>query len=296
MIFKGSCVALVTPFKNNKVDFDALARLIDFQIDAKTDAILVLGTTGESSTLSDKEKMAIIKFAKNKIAGRAKLVVGTGSNSTKTAITNSQIAQKLGADAVLVVSPYYNKCTQAGAILHYKAVANSINIPVILYNVPSRTGFNLLPESVEKLAEVENIVAIKEANGDINHILELFDKCRGKIDIYSGNDNLNHIFYTLGGAGTISVVANIFPKQIKQQLETKNNATLHKISQLCFVEPNPIPIKFLLCYAGFIENELRLPLTPLSNAYKKMLKDCYNQIQPNETNCKNSLAEAIYGD
>ena len=277
MIFEGSCVALVTPFKNCKVDFEALGRLIDFQLEAKTDAILVLGTTGEASTLSVREKVEIIKFAKNKIDGKAKFIVGTGGNCTESAVKMSALAQKLGADAILVVTPYYNKCTQNGAYMHYEKIANAVKIPVILYNVPSRTGFNLLPETVQKLAEIKNIVAIKEANGDINHILDLFDKCRGKLDIYCGNDNLNHIFYMLGGKGTISVVANVLPNEIKQQYINRDGKVLNKISSLCFVEPNPIPVKFLLSHMGLIQNELRLPLTTLSDGYKKQLVDCLEQ-------------------
>ena len=283
-VFEGSCVALVTPFKNNKIDYFALQNLIQFQLSQNTDAILVLGTTGESSCISFCEREKIIEFAKNVIANRAKLIVGTGANSTQVAIKYTRQAQKLGADAVLIVTPYYNKCTQQGAILHFEKIAKCVDIPIILYNVPSRTGFNLHPQTIEHLSKYENIVAIKEANSNIEHILQLFNVCKGKLDIYCGNDNLNHIFKNLGAKGTISVVANAFPKQIKQQYKTTNQAKLNKISEglynfcdLCFIETNPIPIKYVLFKMGLIENELRLPLCPLSQQNQNQVWECYKK-------------------
>ena len=284
MIFEGSCVALVTPFKNNKIDYAALQNLIEFQLGEKTDAILILGTTGESSCVSFVEREKIIDFAKNIINGKAKLIVGTGSNNTQTAIKYTKQAKKLGADAALVVSPYYNKCTQQGAILHFEKIANCVDMPIILYNVPSRTGFNINPQTVAHLSKCENIVAIKEANSNIEHILQLFNLCKDKIDIYCGNDNLNHIFKSLGAKGTISVVANVFPKQIKQQYKIANQnkqnnlaEKLYDFCNLCFIETNPIPIKYVLFKMGLIQNELRLPLCPLSQQNSQLVWDCYQK-------------------
>ena len=278
--FSGSCAALVTPFKNNKVDFLALEKLIDFQILSGTDAILVLGTTGEASCLTDEERKKIICFAKEKINNKAQLFVGTGANSTKKTIKNTRIAKECGANAVLVVTPYYNKCTQEGAVLHYSTIANAVDIPIIVYNVPSRTGFNLLPQTTLKLSEIKNIVGIKEANGNIDHILELFYLCKDKLAIYSGNDSLNKIFLSFGGDGVISVVANVLPKQIKTQCIEKNlesqsylHNLLYNISKLCFVETNPIPVKYFLSKMKLIQNQLRLPLTPLSQKYQKQLDE-----------------------
>ena len=282
-IFEQSCVALVTPFKNKKVDFGAMQKLIEIQLKANTDAILILGTTGEASCISYSERAKIIKFAKNIINGKTKLIVGTGANCTETAIKNTKQAQKLGADAVLIVTPYYNKCTQQGAILHYQKIANSVDIKIILYNVPSRTGFNLLPQTVERLAENKNIVAIKEANSNIEHILQLFKLCKDKIDIYCGNDNLNHIFFMQGAKGVISVVANVFPKQIKKQFSgdiktsIKIADVLYDFNNMCFVETNPIPIKYVLHKIGLIENEQRLPLCPLSKDNQQPLWECYQK-------------------
>lgn len=282
-IFEKSCVALVTPFKNQKVDFGAMKKLIEIQLKANTDAILILGTTGEAACISFTERAKIIKFAKNIINNKAKLIVGTGANCTKTAIKNTKQAQKLGADAVLIVTPYYNKCTQQGAIFHYQKIANSVDIKIILYNVPSRTGFNLLPQTVAHLSKHKNIVGIKEANSNIEHILQLFKLCKDKIDIYSGNDNLNHIFFMQGAKGTISVVANVFPKQIKKQFSGDINTstqiadTLYDFNNMCFVETNPIPIKYVLHKIGLIENEQRLPMCPLSYENQQPLFDCYQK-------------------
>ena len=280
-IFEQSCVALVTPFKDGKIDFCAMQKLIEFQIHAKTNAILILGTTGEASCISFEERAKVIKFAKNIINNRAKLVVGTGSNCTQVAIKYTKQAQKLGADAVLIVTPYYNKCTQQGAVCHYQKIADSVDIKIILYNVPSRTGFNLLAQTVEQLSKHKNIVAIKEANSNIDHILQLFKLCKDKIDIYCGNDNLNHIFFMQGAKGTISVVANVFPEQIKNQFafdfqkSTQIADILYDFNNMCFVETNPIPIKYVLNKMGIVENQLRLPLCPLSQNNQNPLWECY---------------------
>lgn len=268
MIFKGVGTALVTPFcMDGNVDYLALENLIKKQIENNIDAIIILGTTGESSTITTKERETIITFSKRIINNRCKLIVGTGSNCTDTAIKLTKQAETLGADACLIVSPYYNKCTQQGIIEHYKQINSKTNIPFIVYNVPSRTGVNILPETELELSKLKNMCGIKEANDNINHILELFNKI--DVPIYCGNDNLNYLFSCLGGAGTISVASNAYPNLIKKQFDVNSNSLqlhllLHNFFELLFIEPNPIPIKFVLSYKGLIKNKLRLPLTPLS--------------------------------
>lgn len=268
-IFNGVCTALITPFcEDGSVDFVALRNLIENQIEEGVSALLVLGTTGESPTLTESEKLKIMFFAKKIIDGRCKLIVGTGSNNTKTAIHMTQQAQIMGADACLVITPFYNKCTQQGLITHFKCVAKSTKLPVIIYNVPSRTGVNLAPDTLKELSKIENIVGIKEANGDIGHILSVFAAVKGKMAIYCGNDNLNHVFKCLGGNGTISVLSNVYCKEVVESW--KNFASSLRAQQkffnmcnLLFVEPNPIPVKYVLSKFGKIKNVLRLPLTTL---------------------------------
>lgn len=271
MIFKGVCTALVTPFcQDGKIDYLALEKLIEFQIKNKVEAIVLLGTTGESSTIDKNERETLITFAKRIINKRIKLIIGTGCNNTAKAIKLTQQAEILGADACLVVSPYYNKCTQSGILAHYKQICACTNLPVIVYNVPSRTGVNILPETAKELCQISNVDGFKEANGNIDHILQLFslvDK-----PIYCGNDNLNYIFHCLGATGTISVASNAYPQQVKLLFESFSNSKmlnlqLAKLCELLFVEPNPIPIKYILSKKGLIGNFLRLPLTPLSTKF-----------------------------
>lgn len=283
IIFTGSCTAIITPFKNGEVDFESFKKLIDYQLENGTDAIAVLGTTGEPATLDENEKEDIITFAKMEIDGRAKLIVGTGANSTKKAVENSQTAQRLGADALLIVTPYYNKCTQNGLVEHYTQISNAVDIPIIVYNVPTRTGVNILPDTAVILSEIKNVCGIKEASGDIGQIMLLCKKLHGKIAIYSGEDSHNFIFLTLGGLGVISVTGNILPKEIKllttlvnkkQFEEAKNlHEKLLSINKNIFIEVNPIPVKFACSEMGLCENELRLPLTSLEKIHEEIIRN-----------------------
>lgn len=274
-IFTGSGVAIVTPFyENGEINFEELGRLIEFQIANKTDAIVICGTTGEASTMSHEEHLECIRYAVEKTAGRVPVVAGTGSNCTDTAIYLSQEAEKYGADALLVVSPYYNKATQKGLIAHFTAVANAVSLPIILYNVPGRTGCNILPETAVALAKnVENIVAIKEASGNISQVAKLAALADGCIDIYSGNDDQVVPLLSLGGKGVISVLANVAPEEthdiVAKYLEGDTAGSLALqlralplIDQL-FCEVNPIPVKKAVSLLGFEAGPLRMPLTEM---------------------------------
>lgn len=273
-IFTGSGVAIVTPFyENGEINFEELGRVIEFQIANKTDAIVICGTTGEASTMSPEEHLECIRYAVEKTAGRVPVIAGTGSNCTSTAIYLSREAEKHGADALLVVTPYYNKATQKGLIAHFTAVANAVS-PIILYNVPSRTGCNILPETAVALAKnVENIVAIKEASGNISQVAKLAALSDGCIDIYSGNDDQVVPLLSLGGKGVISVLANVAPEEthdiVAKYLEgdTKGSLALQLkalplIDQL-FCEVNPIPVKKAMNLLGFAAGPLRMPLTEM---------------------------------
>lgn len=277
-VFKGAGVAIVTPFKpNGEVDYEKFAQLLEFQINNGTDAIIVCGTTGESSTLTHEEHLDVIKYCVEKVAGRIPVVAGTGSNCTETAIYLSTEAEKYGVDAVLLVSPYYNKATQKGLYKHYKAIADSIKIPVILYNVPSRTGCNILPETVVKLCtEVENIVGVKEASGNISQIVRLMALADGKVDLYSGNDDQIVPLLALGGKGVISVLSNVAPGQTHDICEKFFNGDVEgscklqlQAAELCealFCEVNPIPVKKALDLMGMDMGTLRMPLTEMDEA------------------------------
>lgn len=272
MLFKGSGVALITPFTEQGIHFDALDKLIEWHIAEGTDAIIVGGTTGEASTLSKEERTQLFSHTVKKVAGRVPVIAGTGSNSTATAIEYSIQAEMCGVDGFLIVTPYYNKCTQKGLIAHYTAIAESVNCPIILYNVPSRTGVNMLPDTVKALSEVKNIVAIKEASADITQIVELFRVVDPSFAIYSGNDD--HIFplLALGAAGVISTVANIIPKlthdlcaSFWDQDFSRSKEIQYRINPLVkavFAEVNPIPVKACVNLLGFEAGEVRLPLTP----------------------------------
>ena len=254
-IFKGAGVAIVTPFtQDDKVNFEELGKMIDFQIAGGTDAIIICGTTGESSTLTHEEHDACIKFAVEHTAGRVPVIAGTGSNSTAEAIRLSTHAQNNGADALLLVTPYYNKATQKGLIQHYTAIANSVDLPIILYNVPSRTGVNILPQTAVTLAKnVKNIVAIKEASGNISQVAELAAIADGCIDIYSGNDDQVVPLLSLGGVGVISVLSNVMPKLTHDMVMSYLNGDVKLSRQLqlsvmnlnkaLFCEVNPIPVR-----------------------------------------------------
>ena len=283
-IFKGAGVAIVTPMKaNGEVNFEKFKELIEFQIANDTDAIIVCGTTGESSTLSHEEHLEVIKYCVDTVAGRIPVVAGTGSNCTETAVYLSTEAEKYGVDGVLLVSPYYNKATQNGLYQHFKTVAEAIKVPVILYNVPSRTGCNILPETVVRLCtDVENIVGVKEASGNISQIAHLASIANGKVDIYSGNDDQIVPILALGGIGVISVLSNVAPRQTHEicqkffdgDIEGSRKIQLDAM-ELChalFCEVNPIPVKKALNLMGMEAGALRMPLTEMEPANADRLK------------------------
>lgn len=283
-IFTGSAVALVTPFKDNgDVDFDKLKELVEFHVAHKTDAIVICGTTGEAATLSHEEHLECIKKCVEFADHRIKVVAGTGSNCTATAIYLSTEAESYGVDGLLVVTPYYNKATQKGLIAHFTAVANSVSVPIILYNVPSRTGCNILPETAVELAKtVDNIVGIKEASGNIGQVVKLASLAQGCIDIYSGNDDQVVPLLSLGGKGVISVTANIIPEDthdmVMKFLEGDIEGSLKlqlKAVELCnalFCEVNPIPVKKAVELLGLCGGPLRMPLTEMEPANVEKLK------------------------
>ena len=283
MIFKGSGVAIVTPFKDGRVDFAKLEELVDWQIQEGTDAIVVAGTTGEASTMNDTDHLAAIKCVIDKVAKRVPVIAGTGSNDTNHGIELSQEAERLGADGLLLVTPYYNKATQKGLIMHYKAIAGSVKIPVILYNVPGRTGVNILPETALELSKVENIVAMKEASGNISQIAKLASIVPEDFAIYSGNDDQIVPILSLGGVGVISVVANICPKDTHDMVikylegDVKASAKLQldmkALIDALFIEVNPIPVKTALNLMGFGVGELKLPLCDMEPSNLEILKN-----------------------
>ncbi|MCI8851921.1 MAG: 4-hydroxy-tetrahydrodipicolinate synthase [Lachnospiraceae bacterium] len=283
-IFTGAGVAVITPMKENgEVNYPKLAEILEDQIAKGTDSIIACGTTGEASTLTHEEHLEVIRFTVEQVKGRVPVIAGTGSNCTETAIYLSVEAEKHGADALLVVTPYYNKATQKGLIAHYTAVAEAVKLPIIMYNVPGRTGCNILPETAAYLAEhVENIVAIKEASGNISQVAKLMQLAGGKIDLYSGNDDQIVPLLSLGGQGVISVLSNVAPKEthdivakwmegdMKGSMELQLRA-LPLIDQL-FCEVNPIPVKAAMNLMGWEAGPLRMPLTEMEEAHKENLK------------------------
>lgn len=274
-IFKGAGTALITPFKDDNVDFEALNNLIEFQISGGIDALIINGTTGEPTTMTRAERTAVAKFALKQVNKRVPVILGTGSNNTYTAIEYSVEAEKLGADGLLIVTPYYNKATQNGLVAHYKAIADKVNIPIILYNVPSRTGLNMLPETVAKLAGYKNISAIKEASGSVSQMMEITRLCGDKIDLMSGEDGLIYPCFAVGGKAVISVASNIVPKYIADMAKTffSGNATeclqmqLHitELVNTLFCEVNPIPVKTAASLMGLCTDYMRLPMTKMEN-------------------------------
>ncbi|HOT19981.1 MAG TPA: 4-hydroxy-tetrahydrodipicolinate synthase [Spirochaetota bacterium] len=282
-MFEGVFTALVTPFKNGKIDYDSVAAIIEHQIAGGVDGVVPMGTTGESPTVSYEEHEEFIVRVVTLVNKRVKVIAGTGSNSTDEAIYLSKAAQDAGVDGVLLVNPYYNKPPQRGLIAHFESVAQSINIPVILYNIPGRTGINFLPESVAQLIQrVPNIVAMKEASGDINQMMNLVELCGNTITLLSGDDNLLLPVLAIGGKGIISVISNLLPNDVKAVVTNFNNGNLeeakrlfYKLLPLCramFYETNPIPIKAAMAMAGFCSSEMRLPLVPLSADNHERLK------------------------
>lgn len=285
-LFNGVGTALITPFKNGKVDYNSLERILDKQLEAKIDAIIVLGTTGEPATISYKERREIINFCIKHVGKRSKIIAGCGTNCTTTSIKYYNLAEELGADGALIVTPYYNKCTLNGLIEHYEIISNTGNLPIIVYNVPGRTGVNISAESLAQIAKIKNVCGIKEASGNISQIMKYFKVASGLIGIYSGDDELNNIFYMLGGMGAISVLSNIIPKQTKKIYEmvkmgNVGDANSMQLKQLnlikcLFLEVNPIPIKAGMSYLGLCENELRMPLTKMTDENFKKLKEQIN--------------------
>ena len=280
-LFYGSGVALVTPFSGGKIDLGALEALIHWQIDMLTDAIIVLGTTGEPCTIAPMERAALLERAVSCVAGRVPLIVGAGANDTRTAIACAEQAQALGADGLLVVTPYYNKASREGLLAHYWAIADSVDIPIIAYNVPSRTGMNMPPEVVAELLKHPMIRGVKEASGDIRQMQRLAALCPGAA-IYAGNDDQAYAMMALGARGVISVVANVLPTAMHEmaasylrgdvELSREMQFALLDVADALFCEVSPIPVKAALSMMGRIEEELRLPLTPLEGEKRAALR------------------------
>ena len=280
-IFTGAATAIVTPLNQNGIDFDSFRKLIEWQIAEGIDAIVVAGTTGEGSTLTDEEHKAAIKFCVDTVAGRVPVIAGTGSNDIAYAISLTKYACEVGADAMLLVTPYYNKATQNGLVKSFTAVADASTKPCILYNVPSRTGCNLKPETCAVLAKHPNIVAIKEASGDISQVAAISRLCGDNLDIYSGNDDQIVPVMSLGGKGVISVLSNLLPKETSQMChayldgdcKTALDMQLKYLPLVdsLFCEVNPIPVKAAMAAMGYCDNYLRLPLTPMEDANEKRL-------------------------
>ena len=279
--FQGSMVAMVTPFRDGKVDDAKIAELVEFHVKNGTDAIIPCGTTGESPTLSHDEHKKVVEVTIKAVGGRVPVIAGTGSNSTTEAIELTEPAKKAGADGVLMVCPYYNKPTQKGLIAHYKVVAEKVDIPIILYNIPGRTGVNMLPETVATLAELPNIVAIKEASGSLDQMTDVIHQCGDRITVVSGDDSLTLPLMSVGGKGVISVIANIIPKETAEMTRAALNGDWKRAREinlrmfpLCkamFYETNPIPVKTAMQLLGRLNGELRLPLSPMSDANKDKL-------------------------
>ena len=283
-MFKGSFVAMITPFtESGKVDEKGINELVEFHIKNGTDGIVPCGTTGESPTLSHEEHKRVVEITIKAVSGRIPVIAGTGSNSTREALDLTSHAKEAGADGALIVVPYYNKPTQKGLYLHYKEIADNVDIPIIVYNVPSRTGVNLLPETLAKLAELENIVAVKEASGNLEQMAQIVELCGDKITLLSGDDKLILPVLSIGGKGVISVVANIIPADVanmvrefeKGNYQTAQNIFISKVyplSSAMFYETNPIPVKTSVQLMGLPAGNLRLPLTPMSDDNLAKLK------------------------
>ncbi len=275
-IFKGIATALITPFNEDGINYDQFGKLIDWQIDSGINALVVAGTTGEASTLTDDEHRDAIAYAVKRAAGRVPIIAGTGSNDTGYALDLTRCACEAGADAVLVVTPYYNKATQKGLVKMFTEIADKSTAPVILYNVPSRTGVNIEPDTYRILADHENIVGIKEANGNLSKIVETMHYVHEKLDLYSGNDDQIVPLMSLGGVGAISVLSNIMPRETVEICDkffagdiagaAKLQYKYHSIIDALFSEVNPIPVKAAMAKMGFCENNLRLPLTEMDEA------------------------------
>lgn len=284
VIFKGAGVAIATPFyeNGNGINYDELARLIDFNLNNGTDAIIIAGTSGESATMTDEEHEEIIKFTVDYVNKRVPVIAGTGSNDTRYAINLSQHADKAGADALLVVTPYYNKCTQKGLIKHFTSIADNVNVPIILYDVPSRTGVGITPETYAVLAEHPRIAAVKEASGNIIQVAETMSLCGDKLTFYSGNDDQIVPLLSLGAKGVISVLSNVMPQEThdmcqlffdgKVEEAAKKQIEYFPLIKALFCEVNPIPVKVALRLMGFDMGPLRMPLCEMEDAHLEQLK------------------------
>jgi 4-hydroxy-tetrahydrodipicolinate synthase len=288
-LFRGAGVALVTPFTEEKdVNYEELGRLIEYQIEGGSDAIIVCGTTGEPVTMTEEERLSVISYTVEKVAGRVPVIAGSGGNCTENVVSFSKKAQLFGADGLLVVTPYYNKATQNGLYEHYKAVAMAVDIPIVLYNVPSRTGVNILPDTAARLGkEIEHIVALKEASGNMTQVAEVIQKAEGALDIYSGNDDQIVPILSLGGIGVISVLANIVPRVTHDMVTEYLNGNVERAARLqikyleliqaLFCEVNPIPVKKALELMGFSTKTLRMPLTEMEDKNIVRLKLAMHQ-------------------
>lgn len=282
IIFKGCGTAIITPFTNEGINFTEFEKLIETQIAKGADSIIVCGTTGESATMSLEERKAAIQFVTRIVNKRIPVIAGTGANCTKSAIEMTIFAESVGVDAVLVVTPYYNKTTQAGLIAHFTAIANSTSLPIIMYNVPSRTGLNILPSTCLELSKIENIVAIKEASGNLSQVAEIAALCRDNLHIYSGNDDQILPILSLGGLGVISVLSNVVPDVVHKMTEdffngnimeaTKAQLDTLELTNSLFCEVNPIPVKAALNMIGYNVGEPRLPLVEMSTSGKERLR------------------------
>ena len=282
-IFTGAAIAIVTPFNENGINFEELKRLIDFNIDNGTDAIVIAGTTGESSTMSDEEHKEAIRFTVEYVKKRIPVIAGTGSNDTAYAVELSKYAESVGVDGILVVTPYYNKATQSGLVKHFTYIADRVNVPMILYNVPSRTGVNILPETYVELAKHPRIVATKEASGDLSQVAKIKALCGDNLDIYSGNDDQIVPILSLGGKGVISVLSNVMPKEAheicslyfegKIEESAKMQTDYLELINNLFIEVNPIPVKTALGLMGYNVGNLRMPLFAMEGKNLETLKD-----------------------
>lgn len=282
IIFKGCGTAISTPFTEDGINFEEFGKLIEFQISEGVDSIIVCGTTGESATMTDDERKATIKYAIEKVNKRIPVIVGTGCNNTYQAIQMTKYAQSIGADGVLIVTPYYNKTTQNGLIAHYKAIASETNLPIILYNVPSRTGVNILPETCLELSKIENIVAIKEASGNLSQVAQIASLCKENLAIYSGNDDQILPILSVGGLGVISVLSNIAPRYTHNMVQNYFDGNIKEATNMqlncidlvnsLFCEVNPIPVKSALNFMNYDFGKPRLPLIELSEKGKDRLK------------------------
>lgn len=291
-IFKGSAVAIITPFKEDGVDFEKLKELLEWHVKNKTDAIVICGTTGEASTMSEKERKDAIKFTVDVINHRIPVIAGTGSNNTMASLEMSKWAESVGVDGLLVITPYYNKTSQKGLFNHFKVINDGVKTPIIVYNVPSRTGMNVSPSMAKQLSELSNVVAIKEASGDISQIAKIKALCGDNLDIYSGNDDQIIPILSLGGIGVISVLANVIPKEVHDMCDLYLSGKVKEALKLqmetldltnnLFIETNPIPVKTALNIMGFNVGHLRLPLCEMEEGNFQKLKQAlknYNLIK-----------------